>query len=322
VALYWALRGTDPSAIARAVRGVNPLLLLLSATFVTLTFPARAERQRWLLGAATSARPPWLPVWRATAIGFMANNVLPLRAGEVARGYATGRLVGMPVSTALSAIGVERVFDGIVLMLFLAIGIAAPGFPTGVRIGHAGLGSLAAASAGVFLAALVVLALVAHWPQRFLAPFRAAAHRLLRPPAAGWVIRVADGLVSGLSVLRRAPDFAWVLVWSLVVWLLNAASYVVAFHAFHLAVPVSTALVLQGILALGVSVPSSPGFVGVYEYFCRLTLGAYGVAGSAAAAFAIAVHAAWFVPITALGFWALARAGLSMHDIRASEERA
>jgi uncharacterized protein (TIRG00374 family) len=287
-----------------------------------MAFPARAMRSRWLIGASVGAHPPWRPVWLATAIGFMANNLLPLRAGEFARAFATGRLVGMPASTAFSTIAVERVFDGVVILLMLAAGIAAPGFP-GVTVKDTPLGTVAAVFAAGFLAALALLAVLARRPPRLLELLHRVLRGLLPERTARKAIALLDNLVGGLSALRRGRDFTRVLAWSLVVWLVNAGSYFLAFRAFGLdAVPASGALVLQGIVALGVAVPSTPGFVGVFEAGCVLTLGVYGIAGSAAAAFAIAVHLAWFIPITALGLWALARAGLSFHEIRARPEAA
>ena len=317
--LYWVLKDTRWADLVGAVRHVDLPLFLLSTLLVTLTFPARAMRTRWLLRAATGRRPPYLPVWRATAIGFMANNLLPLRAGELARGVALGRLLKERISTALSTIAVERVFDGIVIMLLLAVAVASPEFPVSAAQGER-LGRLAAVTATIFASALGILALVAHYPDRILRPVHAAVRRTFSEHNAARVLRIIDGLADGVGVLRRGGDFAWVLGWTLALWGLNAASYVAAFEAFHLGVPASTSLVLQGVLAIGVSVPSTPGFVGVFEGACKLTLGFYGVAASTAAAFALAVHLAWFIPITALGLLSLARTGLTMHDIRRRAE--
>jgi len=294
------------------------LLFALSVIVVTLTFPSRAVRWQRLLGAASGTRPKFRPVWLATAIGFMANNVLPARAGEVARAYAGSQLVGPPVSTALSTIAVERIFDGVVVVLLLALGIAAPDFPADVRLtGGLRLTSVAVSFGAVFAGALVVLALVAHWPHRALGLFDRAAHATLPARAADWVTKVARNLVNGLSVLRSAPDFTHVLAWSFVVWLVNAASYILAFRAFHLTgLPLTSALVLQGIVVFGVAVPSSPGYVGLFEAACIVALGIYGIPKETAVGFSLALHMAWFIPITVLGVWALLRAGLSFGDLR------
>ncbi len=301
------------------IRSADPVLFLASVILVTLTFPARAVRWRILLEAGTGQRTAFMPVWLATAIGFMANNVLPARAGEVARAYAAATLVKLPVSTSLSTIAVERVFDGVVVVLLLAIGLAAPDFPADVTMAGQRLTSVATLMGGIFLGLLAVLGVIAHYPQRAIALADRLAHALLPARAAAWSAGVARNLFSGLSVLRSPRDFARVAAWSFVVWGLNAVSYGLAFHAFHLGdLPLTSTLVLQGIVVLGVAIPSSPGYAGIFEAACIAALAIYGVNKDTALGFALALHMAWYIPITVLGVWALVKAGLSMGDLRAA----
>jgi hypothetical protein len=314
--LYWALKGVDAAAVMRQLRFANPWLFALSVAVVTLTFPARAVRWRLLLGASTGRPEPLGPVWHATAIGFMANNILPARAGELARAYAGHRLVGLPTSTAFSTIALERVFDGVVVMTLLALGIAAPEFPRDVRLGSWTISGLAAAASAVFGGALVVLAAAANRPGPAVGLADRIIHRVLPRRAATMVSRLAHNLFDGLSALRSSHAFARVLTWSFVVWLVNAASFALAFAAFRLeSLPLTAALVLQGITVLGVAIPSSPGYVGLFEAACVVSLGIYGIGRDHAVGFAIALHLAWFVPITVLGLWSLVRAGLTLGDL-------
>lgn len=318
--LYWALKDQSPAAVLEQVRRADPLLFLLSVVIVTLTFPARAVRWRILLEQSGGTRLPFRPVWLATAIGFMSNNILPARAGEVARAYAGAQLVGQPVSTALSTIAIERIFDGVVLVFLLFVGIAAAGFPADVLLpGGVRLTSVATTFGAIFAGALVFLALVARWPDASLGMVDGITAKLLPAKVAAWCSRVSRHLFSGLAVLRSPRAFASVLFWSFMVWGLNALSFVVAFRAFHMTdLPATAALVLQGITAIGVAVPSSPGYVGVFEAAVIASLGIYGIPKEAAVGFALALHAAWFVPITVLGLWALLRAGLKFGELRAS----
>ncbi len=275
-----------------------------------------------LLAAAAQSRPRLHPVWLATAIGFMANNVLPARAGEVARAYAGARLVGLPMSTALSTIAVERVFDGVVVVLMLAIGIAAPGFPASVQLKGVGLQTIAVSMGTLFVIALAALALAAHYPERALGIGDRLVHRLLPRKAADLATKLLRNLLAGLSVLRSGRDFARVLGWSVGVWGINMISYNLAFAAFHLpGVPLSASPVLQGIVVLGVAVPSAPGFVGLFEAAVIAALAIYGVPGDTAFGFSVALHMSWFIPITVLGLWALVRAGMSFGDLGSRRER-
>jgi uncharacterized protein (TIRG00374 family) len=315
VFLYVALRDVQPAEFLANVRKANLGLFLLSVALATATFPARASRWRIIL-AARGAPVAWTPVWHATAIGFMANNVLPARAGEVARAYAASRFVGLPLPRSIGSIAVERVFDGLIVVLLLALVVASFDFPGAVLVAGTSVSAAAAWTGGAFILALAFLFVLVHAPREALAWLAAVLRRLLPARAAELLARIARSFIEGLSILRSPADFVRVVGWSLAVWLINAAAFYSAFLAFHLGpLPFSSALLLQGIVAVGVALPSSPGFFGAFEYCSRVALGLYGVSPDAAASFAIGTHLGWFVPITALGLYRLARSGLSLREL-------
>jgi uncharacterized protein (TIRG00374 family) len=315
--LAWALHDVDPAAFFRRIHDADVWLFLLSIALATLTFPARASRWRIIL-AARGEPVRWRPVWHATAIGFMANNVLPARAGELARAYAASRFVGLPLARSIGSIAVERVFDGLIVVLLLALVVATFDFPGAVTVGGTNVSTLAAWTGGLFVLLLAILFFLVHAPQSALASLGAVVRRVLPARAGELVVRVARSFIEGLSILRSPADFARVVVWSLAVWLINAAAFYAGFLAFHIGpLPFTAALLLQGIVAVGVALPSSPGFFGPFEAFSRLALGLYGVPASAAESFAIGTHLGWFLPITAIGLLYLAQSGLSLKDISA-----
>lgn len=315
VALYWALRGVSPAAFFRDIRAANLWLFLASVALATLTFPARAARWRIIL-AARSAGVRFTPVWHATAIGFMANNVLPARTGELARAYAASRLVGLPFAASIGSIAVERVFDGLIVVLLMAVAIASSDFPAPVTLGTTSVSTIAAGMGALFILVLALLFFLVHAPQDGLAWVAAALRRTFPGRAAEFVVRVTRSFIEGLSILRAPRAFARVVVWSFAVWLINGAAFYLGFLAFHISgLPLTSPLLLQGIVAIGVAIPSSPGFFGLFEAGSRVALGLYGVPGVAAASFALGTHLGWFVPITAIGLVYLARSGLSLRDI-------
>ena len=316
VFLYFALRGVRLADIGREMAHAHPGWYVVSIVLATLTFPIRAVRQRLMLRA--SGAPATLgPVWQATAIGFMANNVLPARGGEVARAYATSRLVPCRFTTALGAIAVERVFDGLVLILLMAVAIAAPDFPATATIGGRSVAAMATWSGFAFVAILAMLFALVHAPARVLRWGSAALRRLLPERPAEFAVGLARHFINGLSILRAPRDFVLVVAWSFALWLVNGTAFYTGFLAFHLSgLPFGSALFLQGIVAIGVAIPSSPGFFGMFELASRVGLGLYGVAASGAVSFAVGIHLGWFVPITVIGLWTLARANLSLGDLR------
>jgi uncharacterized protein (TIRG00374 family) len=313
------MRDVKPREVAAHLAEANLPLLLVSSVIVTLTFPARAVRWRILLAREAPA-VPFGPFWRATAIGFMANNVLPARAGELARAVAGSRLLGVPTATALASIAVERVFDGLILVLLLSLAIASPDFPSRAAVHGTSVSTVAAWMGAVFAAGLVFLFAMVHAPERALTFTERLLHRLIPARAASFVSRLIRGALAGLAVLRTPRDFLRVVLWSFVVWLLNAAAYSIGFYAFGLGdLPATASLLLQGLVALGVAIPSSPGFFGIFEALSRESLALYGVPGGPAFSYAVGIHLAWFIPITVAGLFILARAGLSLGDIRRPE---
>ena len=316
--LAWALHGVDAGELVGHVRRADPLLLLVAVALATLTFPLRAVRWRLILRDVGGARFPLGPLWHATAIGFMANNLLPARAGEFARAYVAQQRLPVRFSTALASIGVERVFDGLLLVGLMMLAIASPAFPRHAQIGTTSVSGLATGAAVVFAAVLGLAFLVVHRPAPWLALLRRVTHAVLPARLGERLIRVAEGLVAGLEVLKSPGRFLGVVGWSVVQWLVNAAAFAVCFRAFGLAVPAEGAFLLQGIIGLGVALPASPGFVGVFEAATRVTLAIYGIDATRAVSYAVAYHVATFLPITLMGLYSLSRLRLHLAELRAA----
>jgi uncharacterized protein (TIRG00374 family) len=320
--LAWVLHDVDLSLVLGHARRADPLALAVVVLTATLTFPIRAVRWRLMLRDDQGGGLPFVPLWHATAVGFMANNLLPLRAGEVARAFVASRLLPVRFSTALASIAVERVLDGLVLVALMALAIAAPSFPRAASIEGVPIGRLATGIAVLFSAALIVALVVAH---RATPPFTRldrVLHRLLPQRLAARGTQVLSGLIGGLAVLRSPGRFWLVVIWSIVLWLVGGASFAVCYRAFGIAVPWESALLLQGVIAFGVAIPSSPGFWGVFEAAIRVTLSAYAIAPAAAVSYAVTYHLATFVPITLLGLYSLSRSHLHLRELTRAKEPA
>ena len=314
--LAWAVRGTHWSEVLAGLRAVDPLLLVLTVGLATLTFPIRLIRWRVILRDDREASLPSRPLWHAVTIGFMANNLLPARAGEFARAYVASRQVPVRFTTALASIGVERVFDALVMLGLMALAIASPTFPPRSTLLGTPLSRLAERAALLFGALFVVTLVVVLRPAPWLALFERVARAVLPARVAGRLASMAEGLVAGLTVLKRPGRFGAMLFWSLVLWLTNAASFAVCFRAFGLHVPLEGSLLLQGVLGFAVAVPASAGFFGVFEKATQLTLQIYDISPSLALAYAVAYHVSTFLPITLLGLRSLARVQLHLRDLR------
>src|SRR5256712_11025736 len=320
--LAWALHGVDARQLVGHLRRAARRLLPGGGGLATLTFPLRTLRWRLILrdvsgGGAASPRPRR---GHATASGFMANNLRPVRAGEFARAYVAQQQLPVRFSTALASVGVERVFDGLLLVGLMTLAIASPAFPGHARIGTTSVSGLATGAAAFFGAVLVVAVLVVHRPAPWLALLRRVTHAVLPRRFAERLTQIAEGLVAGLEVLKSPTRFVGVVAWSLVQWLVNAAAVAVCFRAFGLPVPPEGAFLLQGVIGFGGALPSSPGFVRVVEAATRATLAIYGIDATRAVSYAVAYHVSTFVPITLLGLYSLSRLRLHLAELRAASD--
>jgi uncharacterized protein (TIRG00374 family) len=314
--LWWVLHDVSPADMGQRIRGARWGWLLAATVVATLSFPLRTIRWRMLL-RYEGAPLPWAPLWHATAIGFMANNLLPARAGELARAFAVSRLSSVRFTTAFASVAVERIFDGIVLLALLVLGLGAGGFGRHTTIAGVPVERFTTGAALVFGGLLVAAVLVVAVPRFTLRIARGLTGLVLPERWAHRAVDLLEGLLEGLSALRAPRRLAVVLVWSLVLWVTNALSFWLAFRAFGLGLAWGPALVLQGVIAFGVAVPSTPGFWGVFEGATRAALTLYAVPATAAASLAIGYHLCGFVPITLLGLWSLWRADLHFGDLRA-----
>jgi uncharacterized protein (TIRG00374 family) len=302
--LLWALRGVAITEVLHHIGAAEPGPLLVAVVLATLTFPLRLVRWRLLLRDEHGMTYPVGPLWHAIALGFMANNLLPLRAGELVRSYAASRLARIRFTTVLSSVAVERIFDALTIAALLTVALLSPDLPRSVMVGGVPIAHLAQLGGlmggiGLLIAILILAApLAAERLVRRLFPSTRLADRL---------VSLIEGIRQGLAVLRTPGRLAGVVLWSLILWLVNALAFHVGFAAFDIPVSYSGALLLQGLLILGISIPSTPGFFGPFEAVIVAVLALYGVPNDVAFSYAISFHLTSFVPITLLGLWSMTK---------------
>jgi uncharacterized protein (TIRG00374 family) len=225
----------------------------------------------------------------------MANNVLPLRAGEIVRAWVVSRRGAQNVWTSLATLVVERLLDALSLVLVLAGLILA--IPVPRELQWTALGFLA-----VDLAAMGTLAALAVAPARG----RWLIARLARrwPTIERRLARVFDTFVSGLAGIWAPRHVFPIVVLSVLLWLVYALTVWTGLLAAQFSLPLTAAWAVLAFVGLGVSLPSAPGFVGVFQAATVLALALFEVPRAEALSFSLIFHASQFVPIT-LGGWAL-----------------
>jgi glycosyltransferase 2 family protein len=319
-ALWWTLRDVPFDSVIEHIGRSNPVLLVLMTAAATGIFPLRAQRWRPILHAV-APHLPFGPLWRATAVGMMVSNLVPARAGELARAYALARETRrVPFTAAFASVAVDRGFDAAVVLLLMFVAVLDPRFTAGTLV--VGQPASRVIAGGALFAGLVlgILFMMARFPNAVVRLFEAVAGRISPrlERRGGELLRT---FVTGLGVLKHPLLFAEVLWWTLLHWLLNAFAFWLGFLAVGIDAPFTAALFLQGLIAIGVALPSAPGFFGIFELFAKAGLTVYGVPDDLAVAWAISFHFLSFIPITLIGAWYFVRLGLHMREIGAAAPR-
>ncbi len=305
--LLWRV---DLGEVVESLRNANYLYLVPGiVVYFVVALAFRTVRWRLLL---LGLRP--IPVRRllpVVVVGYMANNLLPMRLGEVVRSHYLGQRENVSKTAALATVAVERVVDGVVLLFLLAV--MAFFLPlTGMVEGLAqdtGIPLLLLVVLGTtpFVGTLALLILTARDPA-WLLRFIGWLAKLMPDNARKQVMELADKAVTGLSVLRNPRQMGKMFLLSLPVWLGEAAMYYVIGFSFGLdealggawmMVPAMIAVTATSNLAT--AIPASQGSIGPFELFATGTLVVLGVSGETAAAYALTLHVALLVPVTLAG---------------------
>lgn len=318
--IYWTLHGISPTEVAQRLSQADPVLFTAAIFCATAIFALRARRWETIL-APVVGKLPFGPLWRATAIGMMVNNVVPARAGEIARAYALTKEAPVPFATSLASLAVDRLFDAIVLLVLAALAVLDPALSNAETLAGRPLASFATGAGLVVLVLLVGLYSLVFFPKQLLRLFELFARRV-SPTIEERGRSVLETFFQGLSVLRSPGHFAAVLGWTVAHWLLNALGFWLAFKSVGITAPFSAALFLQAFIALGTAVPALPGFFGVFEYMSVQGLAVYGVGQQQAATWAIGYHLLSFIPITLIGAYYFARLGVKLRDLQPAPDAA
>jgi glycosyltransferase 2 family protein len=284
--LYLALRSVAFAELAAVLRRADAGLVCLALGSVAANMAAKVQRWKVLLGPARRS-VTYMQLARALLIGQTLNLVLPLRLGDASRVYAVGK-TGPGSAFILGTLVIEKTLDMLVYALLVGLSILllplprwaeSPAHPVGV--------------AALLAGAMAILLIFRHgWSRTILArvldrlprSIGGRLHRLLR-----------SGLAS-LDVFASHADRSWLAVWTVVIWATAVLNNHLIVLALDLRLPLSASLLLLIVLQAGITIPSMPGGIGVFEYLCILSLAVFGVSHSVALGYGILLHAIVMLP--------------------------
>jgi glycosyltransferase 2 family protein len=289
--VYLAVRKVDLSESMRVLGTVQLEWLSAAALVYLCAYPFRALRWRGIL--REQKKISFEGVLVPTFIGYMVNNILPARAGEVYRAHLLGRRARISRSGAAGSIVVERAFDGVMLVgLVLLLFVL---FPQTRFLGGAALATglifLALAAGILFYSFAVdgthrvidkVLGVVPQGLEEFI------SHR----------VKFFLQGIRGVSTFRGCLE---ALVYTVLIWILEMSAFALVVISFHVTLPLSGYLLVYTLAALGTALPSGPAYVGPFQYAFVVALGFFAISQETALAISVAAQIALLGSVTVIG---------------------
>jgi len=341
VALIVAFRQVDLIGVWEALAGVNYWILAASLLPLVLFLVLRAFRWRLLFYPQTGLRIVNLTA--VISIGYLLSNIFPARLGDVARAYLIGDTEDVSRTAAFSTIVAERVLDALSAVggFFLAMLLLSTGQESSAAVPdwmlRSGLIVGGAAVVAVVLFVVLVrrrewtlglldrLLRLVHWPtcETMEAFWGRAAERtrlrfLSRLPWADRerLVELAGSFIEGFQGITSPQLGLPLLLWSALIWGVIAVYYWLVLVAFAPGQPFAAGLAVTSVTALGMTVPSSPGYIGVFELLTRETLVLFGMAAEPALSYALLAHAVVYFVYILLGLAGMVRQNLSYAEIQ------
>lgn len=304
--LWLALRGLRLEEVWQALQAGNYVWLVPSVAVYFLAVWARTWRWDYMLRPLKHISVRRL--FPVVVIGYMGNNVYPFRAGEVLRSYVLRRRENVPMSASLATVIVERVFDGLVMLIFVFAALPLAPLPSG------SLQNLVVLASALFFGALIFFFALAARPQWALRLAEMFAKTFLPERLRQPVLDLARQFLDGLESLRNFRNVLMIFLTSVVIWLLETVKYWFVMHAFDFEVSFFALMLMNGVVNLATTLPSAPGYVGTFDAPGIAVLTLYGVEEAIATAYTLVLHAALWLPITLLGFYYMIREGMGWSD--------
>lgn len=275
-----ALYQIDLKQLGTVFRQVNPWWVSLAGVFVLSSYYLRALLWRQLIGRRR--RVHLWNLFRIITLGYLANNLLPLKLGEILRAWLLGRKENLPTSLAIGTVVLERMMDLFTLLFYFTGMMFFVPFAPWLK-----LSGLLLAGAGMVLLGVVIIS--HRYGDRLIGWLEKPLQAL--PGKAGiWVHEQIAKFMEGLRLIETPKQMAAAFGWCLLTWLSWICMAYVCILAFGVKVPFLAAVFLMVVLNFGLMIPSSPGGLGVFEFMVILALTPYGVSKEAALGVGFTFH--------------------------------
>jgi uncharacterized protein (TIRG00374 family) len=307
VSLYIAVRNLHPGDVWLAFREAGYFWIVPAVLLYLFALVARTARWRALLSA--ERRIPMRELLPTMAMGRGANNIYPFRAGEIVRVLLLRRRNGVSAAAGFASILVERVFDGLTMILVLILAALIGGIPDFLR--YVVWGALV-----VFGGALAFVYAVVLWPGPIQHLAEWFIDRLVPRRFRSQLRDIAERFIGGFSSIRSILTLTLVLLFSISVWTAEMISYRLLMNSFGFSVDIHQLLLMSGAANLGTALPSGPANVGTFDAPAIEVLRRVGVDKDLAFSYQTLLHAVLWSTETFAGLWFMWRTGLGRSALK------
>lgn len=304
VLLYLAVRNADLSKTLYLILGINPLYTVLSGLLYLAATWIRAWRWSYLF---TPVRLRIAKLFAATAVGYMMNNLLPARLGDVVRAYFLAQRENVRFIPAFATIMVERTLDVFGLLILIGVTSFFVPYPSWIARGIYG-------GAGLGIGMAVVLVGLRLFPDRC----EQMVKRLevwLPKRLEQRLSRAISSFISGLGALKMGRHLASIFLISVALWICYFLFVVSVFWSFGWTMPLGASWAVLVFMSLAMMIPSAPGQLGAVQFFVVLALALYGLKGDAALGFSVVLHGVTYVTTIAAGLFCLVGQQVSLFQL-------
>lgn len=311
--LLLLLRKIDFHSLLDALSRLDLRYLAAAIVSTFVSYWLRAVRWRYLL---VHERPLKLSsLYPAVIIGYMANNLFPARLGEFIRAWVLAEREQMQTPAVFASLVIDRLFDGLSVMLMLVGVLLTLRLPPGMEQSSAVLRAGGATTLVFYAVVIVFLVLLKKRPVATLALLA----MLLKPfPAkvTEKVIPLVGSFLGGLRISCRGADLLAIVVSSTLIWLSATLPIYLILVGFGIHLPLTASFFIMVLLVFAVMVPAAPGYIGTYHLACYTGLAAFGLPDTQAVSVALVIHGVGFFPVILAGLWHVWSQGMSLGRLR------
>ncbi|MFQ5511129.1 MAG: lysylphosphatidylglycerol synthase transmembrane domain-containing protein [Candidatus Krumholzibacteriia bacterium] len=304
--LYLAMRDIQWSTLWDVVKRTQFRYLIPSAFFTMFGHYCRSYRWKFMM--LPVKRIPTNNLFAATAVGFMANNLLPARLGELVRAYILGKRERVSRTASFATIVYERVVDVFTLLVLLWVMLLKVDGPEWLRTSGAWILVVNVALLGMMVFMERKRETFLRWVTRLASP--------LPDRMQARADRATQAFVSGLTTVTQARTLLPIALTSALVWLCAILGFYFCLLALDMHPPFVASVTLVVLVSMGTMIPSAPAYLGTTQYACIVSLAIFGIGKSEALAYSLLYHATHFFPITLTGLFYLWRMHIRFDELR------